>query len=102
LVEVDARGPILGLLDEVEWPVTRVQVPPGAAFVIYTDGLVEARRGDEIFGWRRAAQVLAASRGTSLEQRIANLTDAAQRYDEADLRDDVAVLAVQPVGPPGA
>jgi len=102
LVEVDARGPILGLLDEVEWPVTRVQVPPGAAFVIYTDGLVEARRGDEIFGWRRAAAVLAASRGTSLEQRIANLTDAAQRYDEADLRDDVAVLAVQPVGPPGA
>jgi len=102
LVEVDARGPILGLLDEVEWPVTRVQVPPEAAFVIYTDGLVEARRGDEIFGWRRAAQVLAASRGTSLEQRIANLTDAAQRYDEADLRDDVAVLAVQPVGPPGA
>jgi hypothetical protein len=34
----------------------------------------------------------------SLEARIAYLTEAAQRYDEGNLRDDVAVLAVQVVG----
>jgi serine phosphatase RsbU (regulator of sigma subunit) len=66
--------------------------------VIYTDGLVEARRGDEIFGWQRAAEALDATAGSSLEARIAYLTEAAQRYDEGNLRDDVAVLAVQVVG----
>ncbi len=101
LVEVEARGPILGLLGEVEWPVTTVTIPPDGILVLYTDGLVEARRGDEIFGWERAAAALAATRGASLEERIAYLTEAAQRYDEGNLRDDVAVLAVQVVGPWG-
>lgn len=98
LVEVDGRGPILGLLDEVEWPVSIVHIPRGGMMVIYTDGLVEARRGDEIFGWQRAAEALDATAGASLEARIAYLTEAAQRYDEGNLRDDVAVLAVQVVG----
>ncbi len=98
LVEVDARGPILGLLDEVEWPVTRLIIPGGGLLVLYTDGLVEARRHDEIFGWERAVETLVADRRMGLEQRIARLTEAAQRFGEGNLRDDVAVLAVQVVG----
>jgi serine phosphatase RsbU (regulator of sigma subunit)/CHASE3 domain sensor protein len=101
LVEVDGRGPILGLLDEVEWPVTTITIPRGGLFLIYTDGLVEARRGDEIFGSRRALAALDATRGASLETRIAYLAEAAQRYDEGNLRDDVALLAVQVVGAGG-
>jgi serine phosphatase RsbU (regulator of sigma subunit) len=101
LVEVDGRGPILGLLDEVEWPVTTITIPRGGLFLIYTDGLVEARRGDEIFGSRRALAALDATRGASLETRIAYLAEAAQRYDEGNLRDDVALLAVQVVGTGG-
>jgi serine phosphatase RsbU (regulator of sigma subunit)/CHASE3 domain sensor protein len=96
-VDVEARGPILGLLDDVEWPVTEVYIPMGAMLVIYTDGLVEARRGGDIFGWQRAAAVLTDSSGRALEERIAGLTEAARRYDEGQLRDDVAVLAVQRV-----
>ena len=101
LVEVDARGPILGLLDDVDWPVTQVTIPRGGMLVIYTDGLVEARRNDEIFGWSRSAEALLATSHVPLEERLAYLTEAAQRYDEGNLRDDVAVLAVQVVGPPG-
>ena len=98
LVEVEARGPILGLLDEVDWPVTHLAVPPGGMLVIYTDGLVEARRSDEIFGAARAAEALLATAHVPLEERLAYLTETAQRYDEGNLRDDVAVLAVQVVG----
>lgn len=101
LVEVDARGPILGLLDRVDWPVTRIVVPQGGMLVIYTDGLVEARRGEDIFGWSRSADALRATRGAPLEQRLAHLTDAARRHDDGNLRDDVAVLAAQVVGPSG-
>lgn len=97
LVEVDARGPILGLLDEVEWPVTEVQIPEGGLLVIYTDGLIEARRDDEIFGWARVAETLISMRHVPLEERIAYLTDAARRFDDGNLRDDVAVLVVQRV-----
>jgi phosphoserine phosphatase RsbU/P len=96
-VDVEARGPILGLLDHVDWPVTEVQIPVGGMLVIYTDGLVEARRDGEIFGWARAAEVLTSCPRQSLEERMAYLTESAQRYDEGNLRDDVAVLAVQRV-----
>jgi len=100
LAGVDARGPILGLLDDVDWPVTQLTIPPGGVLVIYTDGLVEARRSDEIFGWSRSAEALLATAHVPLEERLAYLTEAAQRYDEGNLRDDVAVLAVQVTGGP--
>jgi serine phosphatase RsbU (regulator of sigma subunit) len=42
-----AFGPPLGIRDEQpqrEWPVTRAQLAPGAALVLYTDGLLDAYR----------------------------------------------------------
>lgn len=102
LIEVDARGPILGLLEPTEWPVTDLVIPEGGTLVLYTDGLVEARRGSDIFGWERAAAVMTNERGVPLEERLAHLTEAARRYDDGHLRDDVAVLAVQRVHQPAA
>ncbi len=101
-VEVDARGPILGLLDPPSWPVTEVWIPDGGTLVIYTDGLLEARQGDVIFGSQRVVQTLAEGAGMPLEARIAFLTERARRYDEGYLRDDVSVLAVQRVGATGS
>ena len=65
------------------------------AAVIYTDGLLEARQADEIFGSARVVQTLAEGIGMPLEARIAFLTERARRYDSGNLRDDVSVLAVQ-------
>jgi serine phosphatase RsbU (regulator of sigma subunit) len=42
-----AFGPPLGIRDEQparEWPVTRTQMTPGSALVLYTDGLLDAYR----------------------------------------------------------
>lgn len=97
LIEVDAHGPILGLLEPTGWPVTEIMIPEGGTLMLYTDGLVEARRGSDIFGWERAAAVMTAEHHVPLEERLAHLTEAARRYDEGHLRDDVAVLAVQRV-----
>ena len=97
LIEVEERGPILGLLDPPSWPVTEVTIPEGGTLVIYTDGLVEARQGDVMFGSSRVIETLAASAHLPLEERMAYLTERARRYDEGNLRDDVSVLAVQRV-----
>lgn len=96
-IEVEARGPILGLLDPPSWPVTTVTIPDGGLLVLYTDGLLEARQGDEIFGSARVVATLAEGLGMPLEARIAFLTERARRYDSGNLRDDVSVIAVQRV-----
>ena len=49
-------GPLLGVFDEAEWPVTHAALPPGGTLVLYTDGLIEARRGADTFGIERACE----------------------------------------------
>lgn len=95
-LETTVNGPLLGIVDEGHWPVTHAALPPGGTLVLYTDGLVEARRGGgDTFGDDRACGVLEAERRSALETRIERLIDAARRHEDARLRDDVVVLAVE-------
>ncbi len=104
-------GPLLGVFDEAEWPVTHASLPPGGTIVLYTDGLIEARQGADTFGVERACAVLAAERHSAVEARVERLIDAARRHEDQSLRDDVVVVAIErpipipwavPDGPPPA
>jgi len=55
--------PPLGLVDRVP-PAQHVQVPPGGALVLYSDGLVERREESILDGLRRLAAFFAAEPGT--------------------------------------
>jgi serine phosphatase RsbU (regulator of sigma subunit)/CHASE3 domain sensor protein len=88
-------GPLLGVFDDAEWPVSHLEIPPGGTLVLYTDGLVEARRGLDLFGPERACAVLMDERRAALEARVERLIEAARRHDDKHLRDDVVVLAVE-------
>ena len=88
-------GPLLGVFDEAEWPVTHASLPPGGTIVLYTDGLIEARQGADTFGVERACAVLAAERRSAVEARVERLIDAARRHEDQSLRDDVVVVAVE-------
>ncbi|HTI33079.1 MAG TPA: SpoIIE family protein phosphatase [Miltoncostaea sp.] len=94
-LEPVVAGPLLGVFDEAEWPVTHAALPPGGTLMLYTDGLIEARRGADTFGIERACDVLAAERRSALELRIARLIAAARRHEDQRLRDDVVIVAVE-------
>ncbi|MFN8111297.1 MAG: SpoIIE family protein phosphatase, partial [Thermoleophilia bacterium] len=99
VLEPAGVGPVLGLLDEGEWPFTPFTLPPGATYVTYTDGLVEARAGEEVFGLERVCGILTAERNVAVEARLARLVAAARRFDDGSLRDDVVVMALERVPP---
>jgi serine phosphatase RsbU (regulator of sigma subunit)/CHASE3 domain sensor protein len=91
-----ATGPLLGIMDDPDWPTSHVTLPPGGTLMLYSDGLIEARRGDDdTFGISRACTVLEVERASALEARVERVIDAARRYDDEALRDDVVVLAVE-------
>ncbi|WP_217913769.1 PP2C family protein-serine/threonine phosphatase [Miltoncostaea marina] len=94
-LEPARSGPLLGVFDAAEWPVTRTALPYGGTIVLYTDGLIEARQGADTFGVERACVVLEAERRSALELRVERMIEAARRHEDQSLRDDVVVLAVE-------
>jgi serine phosphatase RsbU (regulator of sigma subunit) len=94
-IRAEVTGPLLGVLDEARWPVTRAELPVGGTLFLYTDGLIEARRDTEVFGVERACEVLAREWNVALQLRVRRLIRAARRHEDDRLRDDVVVLAVE-------
>lgn len=94
-LQPDGTGPLLGVLDEADWPVTTTRIPPGGTIYLFSDGLIEARRGADVFGVDRACQVLESERQSALEIRLKRLVERARLHEDESLRDDVVVLGVQ-------
>ena len=90
-------GRLLGLLPDPDVSETVVARDPGDVFVVFTDGVVEARQGDEFFGDERLVAVLesAAASGSRLvsAQALADaVVTAVLGFQDGDARDDIAVV----------
>jgi serine phosphatase RsbU (regulator of sigma subunit) len=92
-------GPLLGVADGPEWEGVAVTLDPGDQLVLYTDGVIEARRpGGERFGTDRLRERIstAASPELVVEGVRTGLSDFGARASE----DDAAVIAVRRSGQP--
>lgn len=56
---VPQRGQLLGVLEDVRMAEEQVQLAPGDALVMYTDGITDARSGTALFGEARFERALA-------------------------------------------
>ncbi|WP_324789559.1 fused response regulator/phosphatase [Streptomyces sp. H51] len=95
-VEVPA-GPALGVVPgRARWPVERLHVPPGAAVVLFTDGLFEGYvgRGPERLGEQGLLRLARETAGLAPEDFVDGLIQRAEELAEQQggLDDDVAVL----------
>ncbi len=92
---VGEPGAILGILDTPPLPDVTTSLDRGDMMVLYTDGVVEARRNGEFFDEERLrAAVLSAT--TMDAQHVANtVVAAAIEFQEGDPRDDIAVVAIK-------
>src|SRR5204863_4859174 len=60
---LEAGGLALGIEPSQRYEQVRATLAPGASVVLYTDGVIESRRGRELFGAERLDDVLAANAG---------------------------------------
>ncbi|MFF7951743.1 SpoIIE family protein phosphatase [Streptomyces griseorubiginosus] len=85
VVDVEG-GPPLGVLEVADFPLTMVEIAPGAVIALVTDGLVESANLDLDAGLRRLCDVLA----------LADTSDVGGVADElikgADRQDDITLL----------
>jgi sigma-B regulation protein RsbU (phosphoserine phosphatase) len=92
--EVDVRGLALGVDSAQTYEENGAQVDPGGVIVIYTDGVVEARRDGELYGLERMVKVVSASLGRAAAD-IANAVIEDCRSYAGDLADDCALVVIK-------
>ena len=95
VTEVGVPGHLLGVLEDPELYDSPLRLGPGDALVMFSDGVTEARRGDEDFGDKRLAALVAEVGGGSAAEIVATLVREVREFGaQMVARDDVAVLAV--------
>ena len=95
---VGRLGTALGLVADPDLHDANVKLEPGDVLCLFTDGLVEARRGRELFGSDRAATELVAQT-SALQELVDRLARAARQFQQGQLTDDLAVLAISAQAP---
>ena len=68
---------------------------PGETVVLYTDGLTEARRGQDFFGESRLLEVLSAQDHAGVQQMVETLVSTVKEHTDGRLTDDLAIIAVR-------
>ena len=87
-------GTVVGLVPDGERSTVTTRLASGDALVFFTDGIIEARQGDDLFGEEMLDAVLARSARHSPEELIAAVLRELDRADVV-LRDDVAMLVAR-------
>lgn len=100
VVPVGELGTALGLLENPELTDARVLLAPDELVCLFTDGLVEARDGTDLFGTDRVASLVSAHRDCA-NGLVHVLVDAAKEWSGGRLTDDLAILTIAVASHPG-
>ena len=92
---LQAHGLVLGIDGGQEYAESEADLPPGASLVLYTDGVVEARRDGELYGDDRLDTLLAERRDLPASALAAAVAEDAREFAGGDLSDDLAVVVIR-------
>lgn len=86
-------GPPAGAFEGVQFGLAEARLGFGELLFLYSDGLTEARRGDEFYGEKRLLTLLSKLRSDP-QSVLREVLDDVMLFSGGDLRDDMAVLGL--------
>jgi len=89
---LEERGPALGILAAAKYPVGESSLAPGDFLLLYTDGLIEARRAKELFGFERLQKLVAENINLSAQELANLLYNSCLEFGQGRLLDDLAII----------
>jgi serine phosphatase RsbU (regulator of sigma subunit) len=94
---LEVRGLALGIEADQRYEEVRAPLAPGAAVVVYTDGIVEARRDGELFGVERLDELLVRKRDLPAAELAQAVLAECRAFAGGELTDDCAVVVIKHV-----
>jgi serine phosphatase RsbU (regulator of sigma subunit) len=94
---LEVRGLVLGIEASQEYEEIRRPLEVGSAVVLYTDGVLEARRDGELYGFERLDALLSERRELPAQQLAQAVLEDCRAFAEGELADDCAVVVVRRV-----
>ena len=95
LESVGRPGTLLGAVPRLALKPHRVSLAPGDALVVFTDGVVEARSEQGVFGEHRLRRLLGTLLRTTAKDMAEHVARHAIDFQAGTPRDDLAVLVVR-------
>ena len=92
---LEARGVALGISEAQEYEEVHATLEAGASLVVYTDGVIEARRSGELYGTERLDALLAERRGLPPAELARAVLDDCRAWGGGNLGDDCAVVVIR-------
>jgi len=93
--ELRCGGLALGIAQDQLYDVVELELAPGEAVVVYTDGLVEARRDGELYGVDRLDRALAGAAGLGAQELADALVADCRAFSGGELGDDCAIVVIR-------
>jgi PAS domain S-box-containing protein len=99
--EVGEPGTLIGIAGDPRLELATVDLGPGDALVLYTDGVTDAHAPERIWTAEELGEELGRMAGLDADGIAAGVVDLALGQDAAEPRDDIAVLVVKVPDRPG-
>ncbi|HWH55295.1 MAG TPA: SpoIIE family protein phosphatase [Gaiellaceae bacterium] len=90
-----ARGLALGIESDQVYEQVGASLAPGAAVVLYTDGVIEARREGELYGDERLDALLATHAALPAKELAEAVVADCKAFTGGELSDDCAVVVIR-------
>ena len=88
-------GLALGVEPEQDYPTERVALAPGSTVVLYTDGVLEARRDGELYGDERLERLLGARSSLGAQELAEEILADCRAFGGGELADDCAIVCLK-------
>ena len=95
---LDIHGLVLGIEPGERYEEVRAVLPVGGSVVLYTDGVLEARREGELYGFERLDTIVSAARELSAQDFAETVLADCREFANNELADDCAVVVIKRVG----
>jgi sigma-B regulation protein RsbU (phosphoserine phosphatase) len=95
LRSIGQSGTILGVIETPDLMDTSVELGPGDIVAFFTDGVTEARRGDDFFGEERLKALLVRHHDDGAASVASHIVDKVVQFQSNEPRDDVAVVILK-------
>jgi serine phosphatase RsbU (regulator of sigma subunit) len=93
--QLDASGLVLGIEPGQRYEAVTSRLEPGSVAVLFTDGVIEARRNGELYGERRLDLFLARRAEMPVADLAAAIVADCRRFAGGELDDDCAVVVIR-------